>query len=803
MKKGKYLSLLLVAIASASLVGCNTTTNDSSSSAPTSTSSEPVSSSSSTSQEEVSSSTSSEEETSTSSIPVVVTHTITVNAPDGVVANVKQEASKDETVLVSLTYDETKLVIDSVKANNVECGLTDAKTYYFVMPNEDVNIVITAHAKDNVVTHNLAMATEGVSLIGVQSSYKVGDKVSFKLAAQPGYVINGGVEVVPSDSTNTQEITLTTSTLSGETIYEFTMPDFDVNVKCDAVLGVYSITCDDELIDRIYEIVDDEEVSIKNAGVATYKSTIKVTLESNDYKKATGVRIVETGQEIMLLEGEDSITFTMPHRNITLEAISVDYLRTVVVNSSEHITLTTYKKLETGEMVPSTSFLYDEDVYVKADPVSDEWTISELMYTYGDSSYNDTELDEGDLEDGYYVFSMPRADTVTISVTEKNIAMFLDAPFIGTYLGLNVFGSSSTPTKVMTSFSASYGVRVTKEGLLYKGSSSYPTEYEITTFADGVAQLANGGVFAYSDKIIFSQYSFNSLTANDNIVAVKKLNEDDSDDLYKVEAVDFDNRKYQAIQFYRDDQPYAAAFIDIANGKYYLDVTFELQDGATSITSLTGDQNYNVLVGEKAIYNVGVVDGEMKTIDAVKGTYTNTDTDSELTTLVLDGVGKATLGDKTGLSYSVTEDGKIKITEDVTVYTITLDDTTFTIESVETVENNVIGKTFSGEYVGSTDDTYTLSIEFVDATKCYVLSKGGSIDYIGGSAARDNLENQTYTISANAEGQTVITATTWNFSNEVTLVMVLSEDGNTLTVTNDATNVYTTAGTVLTIEVEE
>ena len=828
MKRNKYLCLLLLVASGVALVGCedsevassgSTATSSSLSQSSETESSSETSESESTSSQTVSSSVSSEssqsseseslssdsvssssssssessESSSSSSSSIDLTREITVSSPSGVEVDVVSRALPGEVVRVVLTYETTELRITAVTANEVECGMDGLNTYYFLMPESDVNLVVTAEAIDNSETYSISNPVQGIELIGVKDSYHVGEKVSFTIGVLPGYTFNGGLKVVEDKLEDPREVELTnTVDAAGQVTYEFLMPEYDVKVEALTSLGLYKVNWDSDYISYVYRIAPGETsgVSITD-GYAFYQYTIEVRLRNDDYAKPTGVKIVETGQTFMLEEGETSVRFSMPHRNITLEAITTPYLRTVEVTNTDNLTVETYAKNEDGTFVEQSEFVYEEKVYVEVSGVTEDVGISSLIYSYTDSYTREYNLLDREMEEGYYVFEMPKADVVSLVVTEKDMSKFRGYDFVGDFLGLELWNGNTE-----TEFASNYCFTIDSSGYFnFRGD-----DLQIDSVKNGVATLTDGSIFAYSDKVYLSTYNLSTTTVagTDNAIAVKKQAGDD-DSLYSVEATHFDSKSYMAAQFYRDGVPYAGAFINCDTGEYYLDVTFELNEGTTSILDEEEGDGYKVVVEGETVCSVGVIDGEQVVLDNVLGTYTSTDGG----TLILDGIGGATLNDETGLTYAVNEDGTITVKKGAETWTITLDGTSFTITDHVESANELAGYTYSGAFYSTWDEwNYNFSVEFVDDTKCYVLISMGTTDYVGGDAARDDLENQTYTIDRTTDPtKLLITVSTFSFGNNYTIDFEISVDDLTeMTCTSDVSNVYTTSGAVLTRE---
>ena len=119
-------------------------------------------------------------------------------------------------------------------------------------------------------------------------------------------------------------------------------------------------------------------------------------------------------------------------------------------------------------------------------------------------------------------------------------------------------------------------------------------------------------------------------------------------------------------------------------------------------------------------------------------------------------------------------------------------DGVYTVVSETEAENDYIGYTFSGEF----GDGYTMAIAFVDATHAEMTVKGGYVQYLPNSNWDESAE-QTYSINADTG---VITLNTYNGDGDpITLTLTPGTDGS-LTVNEDISWIYATAGTVLTRE---
>jgi hypothetical protein len=190
---------------------------------------------------------------------------------------------------------------------------------------------------------------------------------------------------------------------------------------------------------------------------------------------------------------------------------------------------------------------------------------------------------------------MPKADT-TLTVVEKDLAAYKDYPFIGVHFGANLDTSGQVKNKAMAD---SYGSTVKVDGSVYKGTNTYITSTIASASSktgDGIATLESGNDFSYSDKFVFSQYSFGNKNANgygrDFLVSVKRSEDSDTKLLYSFNYHFGTNKNFLSVEAYRDGALYAVMFYDAVNHEFYgTQLEFEFLDDKTTVGEST---NYNI-----------------------------------------------------------------------------------------------------------------------------------------------------------------------------------------------------------------
>ncbi len=712
----------------------------------------------------------------------MVTYPISVEAPDGVTVTVDERA--EEGALVKVVVDAGELIVDSVTANGYACGLLEAGTYYFEMPAEAVTIVVTAHEADVPGTLYTLEAAGAITLQGAKSSYEEGEEVSFTVLVDPGMVFNG--LTIASDSFFNPTVVEyeTEAGADGTTVYTFEMPAFDVVVTGDTSYGLYELIWDDPNISGVYAKAPGEEyASSVNYDVVAYKSEVEVRLKDTDTHLAKGIRIVETGEEILAAEGEMSVTFSMPHRNITIESVVDPYYRTIVGEASAHLTPDIYRLLEDGTYVLDDEFLAGETAYVKISGVSEDYQVLSLVAGYEGASGEETEdlLAAGANEDGYYAYEITNeSDSFFVRVAEKDMTAFVDAPFLGSYQGVNVYNNTYANNTAW--YGEALAPTIDASGYFsYRGGEARILGYEEETGTLTVEYEGNEGIALYGDNIIFSSWGLSSLTGNDNVYMVR-MEEGDDPSLYTVEYKHFGTN--QVVQAKRDGEVYATAWNDMASGVVHFGVDFVLNEGAASILDTSETGGYLIQKDGETLLEIGIKDGAFVTLDGYQGTYTlvgGTDT------LVLDGTGAATYLGEEGLTYQIVDETHVTLKKGGETWDIELGEGTYTVLAHHEPANEFIGWTYVGEC-----DYNDITLEFVDETKCY-FTLGSWNDYIGGDAAQDNVENQTYVIDRDAN---TITVTTWGYGTQYEIVLTIGD--GTLTFVEDLSWTYPTEGTVLT-----
>lgn len=736
---------------------------------------------------------------------VVNEYSISVVPSDDIEVSVENKAQEGQVITVSLTYDTKDITILKVLANSVECGKRSQNEYYFEMP--DQNVIISVQYRNNNEFHKISMpvaTSQAITLtdIDINQTFKEGSTIKTRVSVTPGFNFHGELNAtVGLSGFNPYDLDIVTEVIDNETYYSFVMPNDDVTITAETTRANFKVSYSEDesnLISSIrqHKVGADYDVNV-NDDFIEFGATVTVSLKNTDTLKAESLTIPQLKTTF---DDLSNIEFTMPAMNITFEVNSTDYLRDLIAVNSEHLTLSFYTTEDNITYTPVTSAVYDEYVYVKVDGLSDSINILSLEATY--SSYESINLLESEYkyDDTYYRFKMPLEDDegVTITVVEKDLTKFKDAPFLGSYLGRNIYsGSSSGVTALQRD---SYSVTIDGSGIFtFKNNivlDEYDPETKIMTGhdADDASDIYQ---IMYSEKILFTSFglSISSDIGYDNLFAIKKENASDDNSSYTVVYELINNRSATVVQYLKDGEAYAGAFIDIANDKVYLNVRFDLLNETTSITDTMAEYDIiNLDTNEKivSVSSTGTGGNNNRIfLDGLQGTYTGDKGD-----LVLNGGGSATL-DGTTYTYSVGENNTIVLISGATTITISLDldSYTYTVISEQGPENEYHGYLYSGYLTDNYGDSTPFSIEFVTGSTCKLTVGTSYVTYIPNSQwPTDAVE--TYSIN---EASGVITVNTYDQDGDpITLTLTPNQDKTILTVNEDISSIYRSAGCTLT-----
>ncbi|MGM9873481.1 MAG: Ig domain-containing protein [Bacilli bacterium] len=702
-------------------------------------------------------------------------YSITTPNIDGVTVVAPASALAGEYIEVEVS--SSTLLIDAVYANTTKCGMMNGK-YFFFMPEENVEISVSTSVAS--ISHAINNGNSSVVTLS-SSSAKSGEEVTVSFTIAPGYdlstvIVNGNITAF-----DVEDFTVIESTVTGNSV-TFVMPDEDVLITVNVTAHEYSISVVDTYGSLSAVAVDGTPISkIGGKYHAPYNSTVKFTFygstSSSAYKMiGSGIKIVETNTVYSVdSEGATTVTFTMPHRNITAEILTNPVYRNITLNNSEHITLGLFSKVDDNYVALSENkAIYEETVYVKA-TASDDYEVNSLTGTYlsatSSSSFTSTLTINAINSDGFYSFTMPlsRDASCTLTVTECYGKLFEGEDCVGNYVGFNWYsnnfyhetnGSNSLKT-----------ASIALSGKIVHKSTS--TALAASIDENGTITATDGTLFHYESNILVSKYtpSSSGYTGSDMMIYFKlEEGKTVSDYTYTFACL---NSSFFVCEVYNSDGLYASALYDVANNTLYFDVSFVFETG-TRINEVSNGSIYDS--EGKYLIDFSSTGSKVSFFanDGYKGTYTD-DGDNEL---VLDGSGTATY-QGSSWAYAAGEDG-VTITlsnytstnKNVVVVTIDKANKTFVLVSSDSEElPQFTGNMYSSK--SSNNWYYTLN-----------FTTPGSLKMFAGFEFGDT------------SGQWNATVTSWNYDSETSTLTVNMSNATTLVATYDSeSDTFTLVGT--------
>lgn len=732
--------------------------------------------------------------TDTMMVNVYHSYSIEVNAPTGVSVDVVSKAQEGDLVYVELSYDETALIIDRVLANSVELG-TEEGRYYFYMPSEDVELVVAA--SPYVYYHQVISTQTSMVHLETAGAYPAGSQVEISFTVLPGYQFEGTVQVWreldafdPAD-----RVQVEASVVDG--VISFVMPNEDVEIVLGITASLFTITKDDDY-SHIYGLkADDSNVYATNSDyIVKYGQTITVTFvaetnDANDVQKPTGVFIPE--MQLTLAIESNTVTFVMPYYNVTLKVLTTPVYRNITLQASEHISLDAYLRVDDEyALITNNQAVYGDKVYLKATFADEEnYQLRSLTGSYIEKGSSYTSSLQLTLEsDGYYSFTMPRVDlsqSLIITVVEKDMTLFTDASFIGSYIGVELYSGRAT----VTSFDSSLNTVIDSSGIMVQGSSSTKehviNSYDSTTNIINLTNWENtAGIAYFEDNLIATHYRFSgsTLVTSDMNFLIKKQNAADDDSLYSFYGVMIGHVFLGEVL--RDGEVYQTFIADSDKQIVVSNVTFAFTEGeyvtdsnATYIVS-SGDELYYYVENKT---NLGIFDG-------LQDTYSNDDGE----TLIVDGLGTATYNDVT-YSYTVKDDRTITMTRMLETYiekivvSLGVDEKTFVIESIGSEDFAPI---YGHNFYGKTTYNYYIHIVFDRPGNCIVyvmyeftasIPSGYNYGYDGDATYTYDSDTSTLVVTTSSYGEATF---------------IISETDGSYVLTCDSSTIKFTGGLIAT-----
>ena len=576
-------------------------------------------------------------------------------------------------------------------------------------------------SSEAVKTYDIYVTCDaGATVTEIASKAEEGEEVHFTLTVLEGFELSS---IKATSGTN--EISLTVG-FDGD--YSFTMPRKGVQLTVVTARKLYEVSKNDvagfiksitqkkvgsdsyvalETITTTDTDDEGEEIVSSSYDAAEYGATVLVTLnESVSSYSITGVSVNDKAVE--LKDGETSFSFVMGHEKTSIK-VSYDYTTIpVVVENSEHITLSLFSDDKVTAV--TNSYTPYKDLYIKAISSSEDYGVRTLKYSYTDGNGSTkTEDVTSSLEEGFYHFRMPLYDGgIKLIVTEYNMHAYKGYAFVGEFAQVNF--SYASQMADYKAFSSESTMAISESGDVNYARSSI-TKYDNYSIGSlngdkdaGVISLAKSGSYTIStidyhgDVLVYDAYFRASAKESTDIaIAYKKA---DSSATYTTKSTQFKlgNVSYALATFFKDETLVESVLVERGStNKIHYGVEVSILEG-----EFVSDAKaiFTVKEGENTLLKVGYKDkggaANRTALSDEYGTYETSDGKS----LYLNGAGVATY-DGTTYSYSLADDGvTITLSSDSKTIVGTLDLTakTFTVTSEEEITGYAwSGKTYQGK----------------------------------------------------------------------------------------------------------
>lgn len=361
-------------------------------------------------------------------------HNITINVDTSVSLDVETSATTGQIVEVRATFDSEKVVLHKLFANGLEMAKVNDNNFYFQMPSSDVTITADLEVtKNNKV---VSLSNEVIVTMLTGNTFAAGETIKFKLGLPQDskYSIETYFDAgLYSVEEQTFERTLDVLYSETDRTYTVEIPqDYDSNLWINPILveKYFTITEEDSNISSVNLVSAEGEELDSYIDYAKADSLIQVKLTNTTSLLGKGVTIVETNETFMDEDGDSYVTFAMPARNITLQAVTeINYINfTVDYTQASHSTAHFYQKVD-GELVELTELkaVPYEEVFVNFVSSDDNYKVTEITGSYLTSySYTSSISFKTDEETGYKYFSMVNGSDVVIKpveTTKQNIIL--------------------------------------------------------------------------------------------------------------------------------------------------------------------------------------------------------------------------------------------------------------------------------------------------------------------------------------------------------------------------------------------
>ena len=431
------------------------------------------------------------------------THTIAYRADSAITVKGPEVAKSGSKVEIELTYNHRLYEVLSVRVGDDFAAQNNdnGKTFYFVMPNDDVEVVVNSRylgEDESIHAISNGNAARGIYLNGCPANARANDLISFTVAvaADAPYRFAGSVSVYTDDD---DERSISCN-FDGE-YYNFVMPDAPVVIGALVEAKSYFLNFNEPtLVNSVkfkdsLSYVDAERQVYDNDGdgyFIPYDADVTVTFRDTNLVLVDGVKL---GDQELTFDNNLVIKFKMPGKDLDLEILTEVFYRPIVVDTFGYID----ELLEVeNDYTSHFDFAFrrsstSSGTYEEYDPAETIYGNYVRMYVSPKAGYEDRKattvyvfyLDQNglpynssgsfytasttkgtDANGDYYQWNVSSSHYGYIAyVYKESIAEFMGYPFVGDYKYYNVYSTGGRTVSVTSTGS------LDDAGSIYSGSS--------------------------------------------------------------------------------------------------------------------------------------------------------------------------------------------------------------------------------------------------------------------------------------------------------------------------------------------
>lgn len=436
---------------------------------------------------------------------VNATYNITYKADSAITVKGPEVAKVGSKVTVELTYNHRLYEVVSVRVGNEYAAANNdnGKSFYFVMPDEDVDVVVNSRylgAEEDVFDIRNYNGDKGLYLDGCPGNAKAGDIVIFSIsmAADAPYRFGNVVELYTDDA-NQDDVDFVTDGY----YYMFEMPAAPVLVFTLVEAKSYFLNFDQPDLINSVTYVDNvgfaggsEVQCYDNDGdgyFIPYAADVVVEFRNSLMLKADGVKL---GDQEVTFENTKKVKFVMPGKDLEMEVVNSPFYRPIAPDTegvidalfgvdddfTNHYNFTFKRSsASNGEYAD-----FDPAEALYGDYVRVYWTNKEgfedrkltnlKVYYIGEDGnpytgnyLNTVSTSHGtDANGEYYQFTVGSSHYgFLVYAYDEAVLQFIGYEFVGAYKGYNIYSSGARSL-----VNCSYNATIDETGYFYHNTSA-------------------------------------------------------------------------------------------------------------------------------------------------------------------------------------------------------------------------------------------------------------------------------------------------------------------------------------------